>query len=30
MGYGQKQLKEPLKPLYGFGRKRIEPVGVIT
>jgi hypothetical protein len=26
----QKQLKEPSKPLYGFGGKRIEPVGAIT
>jgi hypothetical protein len=23
--YGQKQLKEPMKPMYGFGSKRIEP-----
>jgi hypothetical protein len=30
MGYGKKQLKEPMKPLYGFGSKRIEPVRVIT
>jgi hypothetical protein len=30
MGYNRKQLKEPMKPLYGFGGKRIEPVGVIT
>jgi hypothetical protein len=30
MGYDQKQLKEPSKPLYGFSGKRIEPVGVIT
>jgi hypothetical protein len=30
MGFDWKQLKEPMKPLYGFGRKRIEPVGVIT
>jgi hypothetical protein len=29
MGYDQKQLKEPTKLLYGFGGKRIEPVGVI-
>jgi hypothetical protein len=28
MGYDRKQLKEPTKPLYGFGGKRIEPVGV--
>jgi hypothetical protein len=25
-----KQLKEPINPLYGFGDKQIEPVGVIT
>jgi hypothetical protein len=30
MGYDKKQLKEPTKPLYGFGSKRIKPVGVIT
>jgi hypothetical protein len=30
MGFDQKQLKEPSKPLYGFYKKRIEPVGVIT
>jgi hypothetical protein len=30
MGYDKKQLKEPTKPFYGFGSKRIEPVGVIT
>jgi hypothetical protein len=29
MGFNRKQLKEPMKPLYGFGGKRIEPVGVI-
>jgi hypothetical protein len=29
-GYDKKQLKEPMKPLYGFGSKRIEPVRVIT
>jgi hypothetical protein len=28
--YDKKQLKEPTKPLYGFGGKRIEPAGVIT
>jgi hypothetical protein len=30
MGYNRKQLKESMKPLYGFGGKRIEAVGVIT
>jgi hypothetical protein len=30
MGYDWKQLKEPMKPLYGSSGKRIEPVGVIT
>jgi hypothetical protein len=30
MGYDKKQLKEPMKPLYGFSGKRIEPIGVIT
>jgi hypothetical protein len=30
MAYDKKQLKEPMKPLYGFSGKRIEPVGVIT
>jgi hypothetical protein len=30
MGYDKRQLKELMKPLYGFGGKRIEPVGVIT
>jgi hypothetical protein len=30
MGYNRKQLKEPMKPLYGFGGKRIEPIGVKT
>jgi hypothetical protein len=30
MGYDKKQFKEPTKPLYGFGGKRIEPVRVIT
>jgi hypothetical protein len=29
-GYDRKQLNEPMKPLYGFGGKRIEPVDVIT
>jgi hypothetical protein len=30
MGYNRKQLKESMKPLYGFRGKRIELVGVIT
>jgi hypothetical protein len=30
MGYDKKQLKELMKPLYGFGGKIIEHVGVIT
>jgi hypothetical protein len=30
MGYDKKQLKELTKPLYSFGGKRIEPIGVIT
>jgi hypothetical protein len=30
MGYDKKQLKEPTKPLYGFGGKKIELVGIIT
>jgi hypothetical protein len=30
MGFDRKQLREPLKPLYGFGWKRIEPVRAIT
>jgi hypothetical protein len=30
MGYDNKQLKEPTKPLYGFGGKRIKLVRVIT
>jgi hypothetical protein len=30
IGLDRKQLKEPSKPLYGFSRKRIEPVGAIT
>jgi hypothetical protein len=28
--YNRKKLKEPMKPLYGFGGKRIELVGIIT
>jgi hypothetical protein len=30
MGFDRKQLKEVSKPLYGFGRRRIEPVGSIS
>jgi hypothetical protein len=30
MGYDKRQLKELMKPLYDFGGRRIEPVGVIT
>jgi hypothetical protein len=30
MGFDRKQLREPSKPLYGFGRKRIKLVGTIT
>jgi hypothetical protein len=30
MGFDRKQLKEASKPLYDFGRKRIEPVGSIS
>jgi hypothetical protein len=30
MGYDNKQLKELMKLLYGFGGKRIEPVRLIT
>jgi hypothetical protein len=30
MGFDRKQLKEASKPLYGFGRRRIEPVGSIS
>jgi hypothetical protein len=30
LGFDRKQLREPSKPLYGFGRKRIEPVRAIT
>jgi hypothetical protein len=29
MGFSKKQLKEALKLLFGFGRKKIEPVGSI-
>jgi hypothetical protein len=30
IGYDMKHLKELMKPLYIFGTKRIEPIGVIT
>jgi hypothetical protein len=30
MGFSQKQLKEASKPLYGFGGKKIAPVGSIS
>jgi hypothetical protein len=30
MGYDEEQLKEPTKPLYGFGGKRIKLAGVTT
>jgi hypothetical protein len=30
MGFDRKQLKEASKPLYGFGGKRIKPVGSIS
>jgi hypothetical protein len=30
MGFNQKQLREPSKPLYGFSKNRIEPVRTIT
>jgi hypothetical protein len=30
MGYDMKPLKELTKTLYGFGGKRIDPVGVIA
>jgi hypothetical protein len=30
MGFDQKQLREPSKPLYSFGGKRIEPFRAIT
>jgi hypothetical protein len=30
MGYDKKQLKELMKPLYGFSGKRIKPIGIIT
>jgi hypothetical protein len=29
MGFDRKQLKEASKPLYGFNRRRIEPIGFI-
>jgi hypothetical protein len=30
MSFDRKQLKEASKPLYGFGGKRLEPVGSIS
>jgi hypothetical protein len=30
MDYDKKQLKESMKPLYGFGGKRIKPNRIIT
>jgi hypothetical protein len=30
MGFDQKQLKEPLKPMYDESGKTIEPIGAIT
>jgi hypothetical protein len=30
MGFDRKQLKEASKPLYGFDRRRIEPIGSIS
>jgi hypothetical protein len=30
IGFDRKQLKQSMNPLYGFGGKWIEPVGVIT
>jgi hypothetical protein len=30
MGLDRKQLKEAYKPLYGFGRRRIEPIGSVS
>jgi hypothetical protein len=30
MGFDQKKLRESSKPLYGFSRKRIEPVRAMT
>jgi hypothetical protein len=30
MGFNKKQLKEASKPLYGFGERRIEPIGSIS
>jgi hypothetical protein len=30
MGFSKKQLKEASKPLYGFGGRKIEPVGSIS
>jgi hypothetical protein len=30
MGYDKKQLKKPMKPLYGFGGKKIVLIRVVT
>jgi hypothetical protein len=30
LGFDRKQLREPSKPLYDFGEKRIELIGTIT
>jgi hypothetical protein len=30
MGFGRKQLKDVLKPLYGFGGRKIEPIGSMS
>jgi hypothetical protein len=30
MGFDRKQLKEAMKPLYGFRGRRIEPIGSIS
>jgi hypothetical protein len=30
MGYGKNQLRESTEPLYGFGGKKIKPIGMIT
>jgi hypothetical protein len=30
MGFDRKQLKEAPKPLYGFGGRKIEPIGSVS